>query len=281
MAKKHRTRPALKAVDVWRWIVNGVLEISPVRRTPAFILTKGKSVRQRWLRRRRDQIISATAVTYLRLGTFLMPRWIPVKKEWRAEYLKAHGLADRSHGFATFEGQLQELCYQQVDDLDHCQRQQGYILEGYEMPSKRKPVTDDFIALMDQLARVAAITGHIASRKAGVESLKTILESRLRSLRRSLSSLVENAPTLNGDPDEKKRQVLVAALQKMAIESREIACRPVVRRTRRASRSLALAVEHIKGGQRLDLARARIRSALKNLEYPATETESPDRRWIS
>ncbi|MGA2666570.1 MAG: hypothetical protein ABSE91_00590 [Patescibacteria group bacterium] len=273
MAKKHRGRPALNAAAVWRWIVNGILEIEPVRRTPAFILTKGKSVRQRWVRRRRGQIETATAVTYLRLGTFLVPRWFAVPN-WRVAHLKERGLDNRIHGYATFKGQLKELCYMQVDDLDHCMRQQVYVLEGYEHPGK--PIMSDFMALMDRLARIEAITGHIASRKAGVDSLHTLTLARLRSLRRSLSSIVVNAPTFQGDTDEKKRQTVLAALEKVSRECGAIAMRPLGRRARRASRSLRRAVEHIRTG-RLKLARVRIISAYNNLAYPLSEEKILDR----
>ena len=266
MAKKHKGRPSLNAAIVWRWIIAGILEIEPIKGTPAFIIKSGKNVRQRWLRRRRNgEIISITAVTYLRVGIILVPRWYAVP-DWRAEYLRAQGIADRLHGYATFEGQLQELRYQQLEDLDHCRRQQGHILRGYDMP-KRKLVTDDFEMMMYQLERIAAITRHVAGRKAGVDSLYTLIVSRLRSLQRSLRSFVENAPTLKGDPDPKAQQTLVAALRKMALECQGIACRPLVLRTRRASRSISLAIEHIKAG-RMELARERMLSALKNLEYP-------------
>ena len=278
MAKKHRTRPALNAAVVWRWIVAGILEIQPIKGTPAFIIAQGKNVRQRWIRQRRDEIVSLTATTYLGLGIILVPRWITIEKQWRVDYLRARGLADRKHGFAVFEGQLFELCYQQVEDLDHCRRQQGHILKGYDMP-KRKLAAADFETMMAQLERVAIITGHVAGRQAGADSLYTIIRNQLKSHQRSLRSFVENAPTLKGEGKSSDQRTLVSALEKMALGCKEIACHPLVRRLRRASRSLALAAEHIQAG-RMDLARERILSALKNLEYPPPEaTILP--RWIA
>lgn len=268
MAKRHRTRPALRAVDVFRWVINGVLEVRPVKRTPIMYTSAGKVVRQRWFRRRRGQVETATAVTYLRMGTFLVPRWIRVPA-WRAAYLEERGLATRAHGFATFEGELKELCYMQVEDLDHSIRQQDYVLEGYELPEN--PQLGDFMALMDRLIRVEAIRGKVAIRKAGVENLHTLTTVRLRSLSRSLRSIVENAPIFRGDSNQRDRGTVTNALEKASRECLEVRMRPFGTRVRRAGRSLGLAATHIQTG-RIRLARARIRSALKNLELPPVAT---------
>lgn len=284
MAKKHRDRPALNAARVFHWIINGILEIEPIKGTPAFIITRGKNVRQRWLRCHESsriismdptiEIVSSfTAATYLRTGIILVPRWYRVP-DWRVKYLQEKGIADRLHGFATFEGRLYELRYQQLEDLDHCRRQQKHILEGYEMPGGRL-TAEDFQIMMDRLERTAAITRRIAGRKAGFDSLYTIIQGRLAPLRRSLVSFVANAPTLKGTGEPNDQQTLVSALKKMAEECLGFACRPLVLRTRRASRSISLAIEHIEAG-RMELARERLLSALKNLEYPKpTQTPTP------
>ncbi len=264
MAKRHRTRPALRAVDVFRWVINGVLEVRPVKRTPIMYTSAGRVVRQRWFRRRRGQVETATAVTYLRMGTFLVPRWIRVPA-WRAAHLAECGLADRAHGFATFDGELKELCLMQVEDLDHTLRQQDHVLEGYELPEK--PGFSDFMELMDRLIRAEAIREKVGERKAGIGNLQTLAIVRLKSLSRSLSSIVENAPIFRGDSNQRDRETVTNALEKASRECLEVRMRPFGIRVRRAGRSLGLAATHIQTG-RIRLALSRIRSALKNLELP-------------
>lgn len=272
MAKKHPDRPALRAVDVKRWFENGILKVKQISQTPVLFLIEGKNVRQSWFRRRRGRVQRHSAVTYLGKGIFLIPIWLPVR-DWEIEYLKSQDIDLRSRGIRLFDHGYLRLCYMQVEDLDHAERQQDHVLEGYSRQDY-PPITADLEILMDELARVEAISSKIRSRKVGIDSVGNYLKMRLifwqknlNSWHRSLQLIVSNAPALQRETTLRERQPVITTLRRIADGCRDLTMRPVGIRLSRAARSLKLAAGHIQNG-RLDLARDRIKSALKNLEYP-------------
>lgn len=279
MAKKHPEVPALRAVDVWRWINAGKLQTYGIRNTPVIYLACGKTVRQTWIdRNRRGEILrpNPSRTIYLCKGAFLIPIWLAVSK-WEIEHLKSQGIDLRSRGIRLFDRGHLRLCYMQVEDLDHAMRQQVYVLDGYL--GKEYPSGQDFEELFEQLAHAEAISRKVSLRKIGLDATFDYLQINLAYLRRdlhrwhqNLQSILDHAPAFKQETTLRERQPVITTLRRMAERCRGLTMRPVGVRLGRAARSLELAAEHIQNGC-LDLARARIRSALKNLEYPKPEIE--------
>jgi hypothetical protein len=271
LAKKHPNRPALKGIDVARWVSKGILQVVPVRRTAVLYTKKGKSVRQRWLRilrrKRNHEIITQTAITYLRKGAFLIPIWLEVPN-WEVLYLVEQHIDFKSQGIQKFGSRWMRISYMQVEDLDHAMRQQIHVLDQYL--DKPQPTMSDFYELFEKLARSEKITKKVTMRKLGVDSLFSSVTIRLRQIRMSLESILANAPLFRQTTDERQRQPVTSSLTKYAQECRKLTLRPVGVRLNRAARSLERAVEHIKN-ERFLLAKQRIQSALKNLIYPEPE----------
>lgn len=268
MAKKHPNRPALRAVDVWRWISRDILKIKQVSRSAVFYLLDGKNVRQTWLKKtRRRGVFKISAVTYLRKGIFLIPLWIEIP-DWEVDYLRKQGLNFRDQGIALIDGRYLRLCYMQIEDLDHAKRQQSHIIDGYLL--KVHPLMSDFMELFEKLARAKKIIGKIESRSRVINSLSFSTKMRLRENQMSLKSILANAPLFARAISQKEREPVISALRKMAAECRSLSMRPISRRMGWAARSLELAISHIENNC-LGLAKKRFKSALKNLEYPKAE----------
>jgi len=269
MAKKHLNRPALRAFDVWRWIANGVLEIVPVRKTPVFYLLSGRHVRQTWFHQTdKKAVIKETAVTYIRKGTFLVPIWISVP-EWEIEHLKSLNLDLTMAGIALFGRIHRRLCYMQVEDLDHTERQQDHVLDTYIGVARIKTV--DFFELFNEFVRRERIVGKVQVRYAGVYTLGFQIRGRLQRLSKSIPTIVANAPILKGkgtaEQQEKSKETIIVYLGKLSKEFRTLSMRPIGVRLGRAARSFEKAIEHLHAGRRA-LANQRIASGLRNIPYP-------------
>lgn len=259
--KKYRTRPALRAIDVERWLANKILRVKRIKSTPIFYLLKGKSVRQSWFKKTAKRILKKTAVTYLRKGIFLVPIWQKVP-EWEMQRLKDQGIEPLTLGIISFEGTFYRLVYMQVEDLDHTLRQQNHVLDQY----LGAILKENFPKLFELLERQEKIIGHIEVRKKGVANFSTSLEIFLRSSQRSLRSVIANAPLFRKSAAEDS-QLVTNVLKKIIRQSHAFPVRPVFRKLYFARRSMALAIEHLQN-RRLNLAKRRIQAALKNLEYP-------------
>ena len=265
--KKYTHRPALRAVEVWRWISKDILAIKIVKRSPMFHLAEGKSVRQVWLRKTKTGIQRKTAVTYLRKGLFLVPAWKKVP-QWEIKYLKEAGLSFCQQSILLVNGGYQRLIYMQVEDLDHTQRQQEHILDHYFEIEYLLQQT--FPELFEKLTKEHQIIQKIGQRKIAADSLHAATQIRIDSLRRSLCSIVARAPLFNQAFSEKDRQTVISVLENAVREINSFTFRPINRPIGYARRSLSLAILHLKNN-RLSLAKDRLRSAIKNLTYP-TET---------
>lgn len=263
--KKHYDRPALRVIEVWRWIEKGILEIEILKDTPIFHLSQGKSVRQRWLRKTKRDVKVKSAITYLRKGIFLVPSWRKVS-DWEIKYLLDHGISLTQAGIAFVKPNYQRLCYMQVEDLDHTHRQQNHILVKY----LNDLLAANFPELMEKLARQNRIIQEISIRQIGADNLSKKVHIRLDSISRSLRSFLKHAPIFKPNFSEIDKQTVSNYLRKAAQECRQMTMRPISRQLGYAARSMELAALHIQNG-RLILAKARLKSALKNLEYP-TET---------
>lgn len=262
--KKHKTRPALRAIDVLRWIDKKILPVKRVKGTQILYLLSWKVVLQSWVRRnQKRQIKKETARTYLRVGIFLVPIWQKVPL-WEIKYLQSQGQNPLIRGIILFKGVYLRLAYMQVEDLDHAIRQQDHVIDNYLNVYIKK----DFPQLVNELQRQDEILQKVGERKMGAESLLTHIKLCLRSYNRSLGSILANAPIFkHGNFQEKDRQTIISALQNIIKECRSFSFRPICHRLRFARRSLTLAIEHIKNDN-FRLAKARLKAALKNLEYP-------------
>jgi hypothetical protein len=263
--KKYANRPALRAVDVCRWVGKEIFEIKRIKDTTIFYSTCGKTVRQTWVRKtRRGEIKKLSALTYLRKGIFLTPVW-QIVPDWEIKYLQEKQINPRDIGSIFFKRRgYVRLAFRQVEDLDHAIRQQDHIIDNY--------LSLDFLKvqlpeLIDILISHAQIIHKTTLNKVGVESSQVILKNLLLSYQRSLRSILENAPTFRNNNTPKNTEILSNVLAKIVKECRNHKFRPVGRRLEHAARSLERAVIHIQNN-RLALAQARIKSALKNLEYP-------------
>lgn len=265
--KKYTHRPALRAVEVWRWISKDILTINPVKRSPIFHLAEGKSVRQVWLKKTKTAIQRKTAVTYLRKGLFLVPAWKKVPP-WEVKHLEEMGLSFCQQSILLVNGSYQRLIYMQVEDLNHTQRQQEHILNHYFEIERLLQQT--FPELFEKITKEHQIIQKIGKRKIAADSLQTATRIRIDSLRRSLCSIVDYAPIFNQAFYEKDRQTVISFLENTVREINSFTFRPVNKPIGYAKRSLALATLHLKNN-RLSLAKDRLRSAIKNLTYP-TET---------
>jgi hypothetical protein len=117
MAKRDRRHPSLRGYQVSRWLKREILKAAQLGDTP--ILVVRESARVRLTRRHR---------TTLSQGIFLVPRWIPAPAN-DLEKLGHLNKADKGeHGLIHHRGMDLLLIYQQVEDLDHLQRQQEHIL---------------------------------------------------------------------------------------------------------------------------------------------------------
>lgn len=269
MAKRHTNRPALRAVDVWRWIDKGILKAQKVPRTAVFFLIEGRHIRQSWLTRtRKRNIIRRTAITYLGEGIFLIPIWQEVP-DWEMEWLESQDLHHEENltrlGIHRFRRRFFRLCYMQVEDLDHAARQQVHVLKQY---FDEAPLTfQTFRELFRELSRQGRIAKVIVGRQVGVDAFRIRIQHRIRSLRSSVASITAHAPLFCGQVTDKDIRVVTTHLEKLARQCEEQSMRPVGRRLRFAARSLRLAAEYIQQGK-IPRARRRLKAALKNLVYP-------------
>lgn len=265
--KKYTHRPALRAVEVWRWISKDILTINPVKRSPIFHLAEGKSVRQVWLKKTKTTIQRKTAVTYLRKGLFLVPAWKKVPP-WEVKHLEEMGLSFCQQSILLVNGGYQRLIYMQVEDLDHAQRQQDHIMDHYFEIERLLQQT--FPELVEKITKEHQIIQKIGRRKIAADSLHAATQIRIDSLRRSLRSILAYAPIFNQAFSEKDRQTVISVLENAVREINSFTFRPINRPIGYARRSLERATLHLKNN-RLSLTKNRLRSAIKNLTYP-TET---------
>ncbi len=264
--KKHDDRPALRAVDVWRWISNGILTIRIIKGSPIFFLAEGKSVRQSWYKVTGQTAEKKSAVTYLRKGLFLVPSWRKVTDR-EINYLKALGSSLCMQSILYFPGHgYHRLIYMQVEDLDHALRQQGYIIDNYR--DKTKTLMCMFaLELLREIEKEDRIIKQIGERKIAADSLHTRTCLRIDSIGRSISSIATNAPIFRTDFADEGKQTVITVLERAVREIRSFTFRPVNRPIGFARRSLELAIKHLRNN-RPSLARDRLRSAVKNLKYP-------------
>lgn len=266
MAKKHRGRPALRAVQIWGLIVGGGINTHQVPNSPILILVKGKTVWQKWLGRRKDKtVVRKSAATYIRKGTLFVPIWYTVPR-WEMDYYRNEQINFAALGIREIRGRYMRLCYMQVEDLDHALRQQDHVLDQY-FDLKGKKVSD-FASLLDLMARAERIRKKVELRKMCLTVSYNHLQADLKSIRRSVRNLATNAPIFLGKSTEASQQAVTSTLTKYAATLREYPMRPVGTRLLWAARSLDLAVGHIQNG-RTRLALDRLKAALKNLEYPS------------
>lgn len=262
--KTHSDRPAPRAVEVWRWIQDGILEIKVLKNTPIFHLSCGRTVYQRWLKRKRREVIVKHALTYLRKGIFLVPIW-KVVSDWEIKYLLDREIRLMRDGVVFCGKTYQRLLYMQVDDLDHVLRQTVHTMDSY---FEIDPLlAENFPELTEKLARQNQIISRIGNRQVGTDNLKIVIGIRLKSMARSLNSILANAPIFHDRHSVSDVITIANTLEHLALECATLTFRPVFRRLGYASRSLRIAAEHIRNGQ-FPKAKRCLRSALKNLTYP-------------
>lgn len=264
--KRHTDRPALRAMEVWRWITKGILKVTVLRDAHIFYLNQGKAVRQRWLKRVKGKVEIRTSMTYLRKGTFLVPIW-QVVADWEINYLHEKNVFLDNFGIVLYDQKYYRLCYMQVEDLDHTRRQQDHVLDNYF----DSLLSDNFPDFWAELSRQNRIIQEIEGRKISAENFYVVVAIRLKSISRSLRSIIKNAPLFRQDfsqeQKERSRETAINVLEKIARECQTFTFRPVCHRLRYAARSLKLAAEHLRN-RHLGLAKKRLQSALKNLTYP-------------
>lgn len=263
--KKHSDRPALRATEVWRWIEKGILKIDVLKNTPIFHLTEGKSVRQKWLQKRKSSATWKSVVTYLRKGIFLVPIW-KVVPDWEIKFLNDCGLLLAKEGIAFLNNRYRRLYYMQVDDLDHVLRQTIHTIDGYLAIDPL--LAENSADLATKLNCQNQIINRIGNRQINADSLYTIVNIKMKSISRSIRSILANAPAFKRKCIEQDRLTVYNYFEKASQECATLTFQPVFRQLSYASRSLKIAAKHIKNGQRYKAKRC-LKSALKNLTYPA------------
>ena len=266
--KKHASRSALRAVHVWRWTIKGILTIKIVKGSPIFYLAEGKSVRQNWLRKKRQTIKRESAVTYLRKGLFLVPSWRKVP-DWEIQHLKANNASLCEHSILYLHDGYNRLIYMQVEDLDHTRRQQEHIIDHYSDVKTLLRLTSP--ELFKEINKESRIIRKIGEQKIAADSRDTRTRLRIDSIRRSLCSIVANAPIFKKGFSEKDIQPVISFLENAVREISSFTFRPINRRIGYTRRSLELTIKHL-GNNRFSLARDRLRSAIKNFQYPTEDS---------
>jgi len=272
MAKKHRNRPSLYARHILDLIATGKIQAQQLKGTLIFYIKEGHTVRQTWLQRARHDIVrKKTATTYLGKGIFLAPIWKSVPA-WEIKFRGLPEIHLRAFGIRMFHGKYYRLLLMQVDGLQKARRQQDHAMEKYLDESTL--AINDMVALFEELARREGILEKIQARQSSLEFYATVKRLELDSFRRSAGSM-QNSPVFIGSYDQKDLDTLVNNLLKISQRLRQITVRPFGRKLRRAAYSLELAVKHLRTG-RFDLAKARIKSAIKNIPRIPKEKDDPD-----
>jgi len=263
--KKHSNRPALRAIDVVRWIDKGILQVQRVKRTPILFLTRGWTVRQTWFYRtfRRQLIRKKTATTYLRKGIFLVPIWQLVPA-WEVDYYTSRGFPLSDCWISNFDDKDHRLAFMQVEDLDHALRLHDHILDKYLDVKFLRARLPELMRILDTQEQIIQ---KVVQRSVGTTSFRKEIETTLRSFRRSLSSILNNAPVFNGNFSDETKKPVVSFLRSVIRECQRHPFRPIGRRLLYAVKSLNLAIVYLESGSPRR-ARERIKSALKNLTYP-------------
>lgn len=261
--KTRKDRPALYANQVWFWIEKGILEIKALKDTPIFHLTCGHTVRQKWLHKTPSgRVFFKNGITYLRKGIFLVPIW-KVVPDWKIKYYQESNLSLAKQGIVFRGKTYQQLLYMQVDDLSHVIRQAVHTIEGYLAVSPL--LAENYPDLMAKLHRQNRIITRIGSRHVGAESLNMMIRIRLKSISRSTRSISVNAPMFQINAHWAPKDTVVFVFRRYAEELAGMTFRPIFRQLGYASRSLALAADHIQNDQ-FQLAQRCIASALRNLD---------------
>lgn len=276
--KKHKDRPALYGCQLWRWwtprlvikdgeeIEKVILVVDRMPWTPIQIVKQEKSVWQTWIRitPKRLLVRKKAALTYLGKGSFLCPLWQIVPKR-ELDYYQKNGFDLAAFGIAKFRGKYKRLTYMQVEDLDHIDRQQDHILDT--LFAAAIDFYDNLPDICRAIEEEDELIKKISERKVGVVDYKVHLRLRIRSWHRSINSYIDQVLSPNKIPDKRKIDAITSVLKKMIDEIAKLSARPYGRRFSYARRSLIIAISHIQSGN-YKLARARLKSALKNLEYP-------------
>lgn len=262
MAKLHSDRPSIYGKDFFHWIDKGIIKVKWVKRTPVYYLLEGKSVRQNWLCKKGKETIKHSEITYLRAGSFFVPRWMDVPA-WEIEYYESLKLPLLAQGISHLE---KRLCFMQVDDLSKLRRQQVHILDAYAKTDLSK--FTNFDVFFKAMLRIETVGKQIELRKMGVDNLFTHVSLRVSELRRNLENLAKYAPIFKDPPEAERLRITLDYFKLKALECRhELVMKPIRIRTRIIARLLEIVILHIQSGN-YQLARQCLQVAASRLRYP-------------
>ncbi|OGD56247.1 hypothetical protein A2V71_02910 [Candidatus Berkelbacteria bacterium RBG_13_40_8] len=271
MAKKHATRPALRAYSVYRYLISGKLDFTPVKRTAAVYLNSGRNVYQTWLvRDKKDEEKPKRkyATTYLGKGIFLIPIWIGVP-DWEIEFLKTNekvkNIPLTQLGIAEFNSEFRRLCYTQVEDLEHARRMTVHILDQYAALDVSAMPT--FQEMFSAILKAESIGKVVEMRKMEFDNLFATTEIKIKKAQRGLENFLNCEAIFTGEMFPEDMQAIVSYLRNTAETIESLTMRPIGRATKLVSKSLQCTISHLKNN-RFRRARKCMESALKNIHYP-------------
>lgn len=262
MAKKHRRRPALRAVRLWQDVIRGTLDAGPIRRSPLWAVRKGTHIYQHWLRKTKSgRIVKEKARTYIGL-VILAPWWRSVP-DWEIEYLNSKNVDLRGQGIIKFKDGYRRLCYDQVKRLDAAYRQGKYVVEGY---FDLKNITD-FDSMLDEMVRARNIVEKVEDRNARLESEILSIARELHHFQGRIKNYLENSPAFTkNDKAEQQRDARIFEQIAEKLRGPEYRIRPISGKMILAARQLETAADFLRSSDTI-VARHFSELAIKKIEY--------------
>lgn len=259
--------PALQALEILGWIRSKRIKAITLDPTsPVLIILEGRHFYQKWLRTNKSQTVVSKhhKQVYLRKGMLLVPIWQNVPK-WEIDYLISQKQSLTDAGILQFSGKYCRLAYMKVIDLDHAFRQPLHVFDTYF--NKSKPFPKDFLERYFEILRIGRITLTIADRFRKIRAFRKRFHENLVSQFWRLHCCIDEIIGSDDDISIHTKERIIHQLREIIKFCQAIKWQPLYRRLYFASRSLDLAIKYIQEDN-LPRATARMRSALKNLEYP-------------
>lgn len=265
MAKTKKDRPAINGFWLLNLIRDNKIKVAFLDQLcPVMILLEGIRIRQHWLiKTKSGKIIAKSERTYLRKGIFLSPIWQNVA-DWKIAYYQENGIDLSPLGIFCFEENYCCLTYMQIDRLDAAYRQPLHVLDEYFEKEKEYP--SDLADVYGELLKIGRITMITKNRFIRIRRFSKVFLDNLSKNRRKIENILNK--------DHLSRYQDIAVMLQIIDYCRAIKSRPMYRRLYYASRSLELAIKYIKDSN-FKRAKARMRSALKNLTYPKPKPKTP------
>lgn len=256
--------PALRALRVLSWVKDKRLKVTFIDTgSPVMIVLQGRRYYHTWLEfdKKKNVVKQSHKQIYLRKGIFLVLIWQDVP-DWEITYRLVRGENLHDAGICKFDNKYCRLAYMRVTDLDHAFRQPLHVLDTYF--NMCKPYPRDFLDRFMEILRIGRITLKIADRFRKIRSFQSRFKNNLQRVINQLKELIDDD---NLAIDAHAKANSIRRVKNIIEFCHAIHFLPVYRRLYYASLSLKKAIDYI-NNDNLDRAKARMRSALKNLEYP-------------